>query len=432
MDDIFIILLLILLNGVFSMSEIALISARKSRLASDAKQGSKGAMIAMKLAEDPDRFLSTIQIGITLIGILTGLYSGAALAEDVGTYFQKIGLMPKVAHVVAQVIIVTVVTYLSIVIGELVPKRIGLAVANSASKIISRPMYVLSLIAMPAVWLLSESTSLVIKLLGLKDQESNVTEDEIKSLIHDGAEVGEVKKVEQEIMERVLVLGDLRVSTIMTPKHDVVSLRLEMTADEVKEVLSNELHNSYPVYSGKAKSKVLGVVSLKKLILSIDLEEFDLRDAVMDADYFPETMSVYDALDRMKTKGVHFALVCDEFGEMTGVVTPSDILRGLVGAMPQQTVLPGIIKEEDGDGWIVDAHIQFYDFLNYFELENLYKPASYSTLGGFILEELRRIPEPGEELLWNNINYKIISVNGAKIGKIRVKLVNRSDTDKWE
>lgn len=247
MDDIFIIIILILLNGVFSMAEIALISARKSRLASDARQGSRGAATALKLAEDPDRFLSTIQIGITLIGILTGLYSGAALADDFGDILHDWGLAPATARTTAKIIIVAVVTYLSIVIGELVPKRIGLAIANSAAKFISRPMRLLSLAAMPAVWLLSASTSLIVRILGIEKNDNNVTEDEIRSLIQDGTDAGEVRKVEQDIMERALVLGDLRVSSIMTPKLDVAALRLDMTADEVRRCLSAELHSSYPV-----------------------------------------------------------------------------------------------------------------------------------------------------------------------------------------
>ena len=215
MDDIFVILILILLNGVFSMSEIAMISARKSRLAADAKQGSRGARMALKLSDDPDRFLSTIQIGI-----LTGLYSGAALADDVGALLHSYGMPPRTAHAVGQTVIVTIVTFLSIVAGELVPKRIGLAAANVVAKFISRPMHVLSVMAMPAVWLLSASTSLIVKVLGIRSKENSVTEDEIRSLIQDGTDAGEVRKVEQDIMERALVLGDLRVSSIMTPKVD--------------------------------------------------------------------------------------------------------------------------------------------------------------------------------------------------------------------
>lgn len=421
MSDIFIIIILILLNGVFSMSEIALISARKSRLTADARKGSKGAETALKLAEDPDRFLSTIQIGITLIGILTGLYSGAALAEDVGLMLQRAGLQPRLAHTLGQIGIVTIVTYLSIVIGELVPKRIGLAVANSAAKLIARPMRVLSIAAMPAVWLLSASTSLLVKLLGLKASDNSVTEEEIKSLIQDGTDAGEVRKVEQDIMERALVLGDLRVLSIMTPKVDVSSLRLDMTAEEVREQLSAELHNAYPVYCNQNRNAVCGIVTLKQLILTLDSPGFKLSDVVSDPVYFPESMSVYDALDQMKGKGVNFALVCDEFGDMAGVVTPSDILDGLVGIMPQQTTNPGIERNEADGTWIVDAQIPIYDFLNHFDLEELYSPASYSTLGGLILEELRRVPVDGDTLEWKGLSLKVLNMEGAKISRVEVK-----------
>lgn len=263
MDDIAIIIVLILLNGIFSMSEIALISARKSRLTTDARNGSRGARTALQLAEDPDRFLSTIQIGITLIGILTGLFSGAALADDVGRWLHRLGLEPATARMVGQIAIVAIVTYLSIVIGELVPKRIGLAAANAAAKTVARPMKVLSVIAMPAVWLLSISTSFLVRFIGLKDKDNSVTEEEIKSLIKNGTEAGEVRPVEQNIMERALVLGDLRVSAIMTPKNAVTSLYLDMTADEIRTTLAQELHNSYPVYRDRSGKTICGAVSLK-------------------------------------------------------------------------------------------------------------------------------------------------------------------------
>lgn len=420
MDDILIIIFLILLNGVFSMSEIALISARKSRLTSDARQGSRSAKTALKLAEDPDRFLSTIQIGITLIGILTGLYSGAALADDVGGMLEELGLSPKTAHAVGQTAIVVIVTYLSIVVGELVPKRIGLSMANGMSKIVSRPMYILSLIAMPAVWLLSKSTALMVSLLGIKDRDNGVTEEEIKSLIQDGTDAGEVKKVEQDIMERALVLGDLRVSSIMTPKVDITALSLDMDAEQIRARLSEQLHNSYPVYCCDSKREVCGVVSLKQLILTIGRPDFRLSDVVSKPVYFPESMSVYDALDSLKSKGVHFALVCDEFGDLSGVVTPSDILDGLVGEIPGQSELPVIVPTDNDGEWDVDAQMSFYDFLHYFDLESLYRPASYSTLGGFLLEELKYVPERGERYLWNNICFEIASVDGAKIKKVNV------------
>ena len=420
MDDIIVIVLLILLNGVFSMSEIALISARKSRLSSDARKGSRGAAAALRLAEDPDRFLSTIQIGITLIGILTGLYSGAALADDVGALLERMGIGPKAARPIGQVSIVVVVTYLSIVVGELVPKRIGLAAANTVAKLISRPMRLMATVALPAVWLLSVSTSFLVRIFGLKNRGNNVTEDEIKSRIQDGADAGEVKKVEQDIMERALVLGDLRVASIMTPKVDVKSLNLDMDVAEIKHTLSDNLHNSYPVYCNLRQDAVCGMVSLKQLILTIDRPGFRLQDVVSAPVYFPETMSVYDALDTLKSKRVHFALVCDEFGDISGVVTPGDVLDGLVGELPQVGASEMISPSGVPGRWLVDAGISFYDFLTHFECEDLYHPAPYSTLGGFMLEELKHIPVAGEQYEWNGVMFEIAEMTGAKIGKILV------------
>ena len=422
MNDIIIIILLILLNGVFSMSEIALISARKSRLNSDARQGSKAAATALKLADDPDRFLSTIQIGITLIGILTGLYSGAALADDVGSLLQSWGIRPTLARSVGQVLIVVIVTYLSIVVGELVPKRIGLAAATVVAKIVSRPMHLLSVIAMPAVWLLSQSTSLLVRILGLKSDANSVTEDEIKSLIQDGTDSGEVRKVEQDIMERTLMLGDLRISSIMTPKIDITALWLDMDATAIKHQLSEHLHNSYPVFCDRAQSGICGVVSLKQLILTLDTPGFHLRDVISEPVYFPECMNVYDALDQLKTKNVHFALVSDEFGDISGIITPSDILDGLVGEFSAPAVSPAITPTGHEGEWSVDAQISFYDFLHHFNLEELYQPASYVTLGGFLLEELRHMPAVGESLQWHDMTFEVTAMNGAKISRVKVTI----------
>ncbi len=411
MNDIIVIILLILLNGVFSMSEIALLSARKSRLNSDARKGSKGARDAIALAENPDNFLSTIQIGITLIGILTGLFSGAAIADDVGRMLQGIGLEAKTARTVGQVAVVAAVTYLSIVVA----------------KFISRPMRVLSVVAMPAVWLLSKSTSLVTRIIGLDNKKNNVTEDEIKSLIQDGTDAGELRKIEQDIMERALVLGDLRISSIMTPKVDVLALRLDMNADDVRKRLSEELHSYYPVFCDKSQNTVCGAVSLKQLVLSLDRNDFSLEKVMGEPRYFPETMRVYDALDVMKGNHVRFALVCDEFGDLSGVITPGDILDGLVGAMPEQAMPSDIDRNEKDGSWTVNARIQIYDFINFFELEDLYHPASYSTLGGLILEELKYIPRPGDRLDWNNIRFEILSMNGAKIEKVLVTITPRQE-----
>lgn len=409
------------------MSEIALISARKSRLTSDAHRGSKAATTALLLADDPDRFLSTIQIGITLIGILTGLYSGAALADDVSILLQTWGLRQTIARSIGQVLIVVIVTYLSIVIGELVPKRIGLAAANIVAKIVSRPMHLLSVVAMPAVWLLSKSTSLLVRVLGLKNGTNTVTEDEIKSLIQDGTDAGEVRKVEQDIMQRTLMLGDLRISSIMTPKVDISALWLDMDAAGIKRQLSENLHNSYPVFCNRAQSTICGVVSLKQLILTLDTPGFQLRDVVCEPLYFPESMNVYDALDQLKNKNAHFALVSDEFGDVAGIITPSDILDGLVGEFSASAKVPQIAPTDNKSIWSIDAQISFYDFLHHFNLEGLYQPASYATLSGFLLEELRHIPCVCEYYQWHDITFEITAMDGAKITRVQITLPSVDD-----
>ena len=310
MDDILIIICLILLNGIFSMSEVALISARKSKLSADARHGSRKAAIALDLAERPDRFLSTIQIGITLIGILTGLFSGATIANDVGDYLTTFGLTENTAHNLAKIAIVSIVTYLSIVVGELVPKRMGIGRPEGIAKAVAAPMKLLSSIAFPLVWLLSVSTRAITRLLHLDDKSSKVTEEEIKSLIQEGTDAGEVKEVEQNIMERALVLGDCRIASIMTSRKDVASLKIGMNAAEIRDILAEELHSTYPVFD-ESKESICGIVSLKQLILMLGKKDFHLDSQLSQGLFLPESMTVYDALDTFKRTREHCALVCD-------------------------------------------------------------------------------------------------------------------------
>ena len=301
MNEIIIIISLILLNGIFAMSEIALISARKSSLNTDAKKGSKAAKLALKLANEPDRFLSTIQIGITLIGILTGIYSGAALTDDFSVILKNWGVSPLYASLIAQGLIVVAVTYLTLIFGELVPKRIGLSIAEKASKVVARPMYILSLVAAPFVWLLSKSTSCMFNLLGIKDSDNKVTEEEIKSIVQEGKEGGEVQEVEQDIVERVFILGDLKVSSIMTQRNEIIWLDLDMDKKQVKKTIEQELYEMYPV-TGKKKGDVEGVIFLKDLVLHLDTPDFNLECIVRPAFYFHENMSVYKGLKEWKKR----------------------------------------------------------------------------------------------------------------------------------
>ena len=430
MDEIIIILLLILVNGIFAMSEIAVIQARKTTLSNDEKKGSKGAKTALRLANDPDRFLSTVQIGITLIGILTGIYSGASLSGRFSDVFESFGMPERWAYPLAQGIIVIVVTYLTIIFGELVPKRIGMSVAERVSEIIARPMYVLSVIAGPFVWVLSKSTEAVVDLLGVKNAESKVTEEDIKSIVQEGKEDGEVQEVEQDIVERVFMLGDLTVDSIMTHRSDVVTLDVSMTNDELKEVLNGNLYEAYPLID-RGIDNILGVVLLKDLLFRLEDKTLKLKSIMHPAVYFYENMSVYKALEQMKEKRLTQAFICDEFGSFQGIITLRDILEGLVGTINEVNNDPEIVKREDSESWLVDGQCSFYDFLSYFDKEDLYdsEQQDYNTLAGLIIEQMKHIPQAGERTDWNCFNFEIVDMDGARIDKV---LVTMKDTEGTE
>ncbi len=421
MDDIFIICGLILLNGFFSMSEVALISARKSKLSTDAKKGNKSAAVALALSEEPERFLSTVQIGITLIGILTGLFSGATIANDFGQTLISWGVKPSIAMGLSKAVIVTIVTYLSIVIGELVPKKIGMNMADTIARLVAPGMKLLSKITCPLVWVLSVSTTGISRILRIDKKASVVTEEEIKTLIKEGTEGGEVKEVEQDIMERALVLGDLKVESIMTVRGDVATMSVNMTSEDVMNRISQELHSSYPVYDS-SKSEIIGVVSLKQLILSLNGENFNLSDSVTPGIYVPENMSVYDALDMFKSKKAHSALVCDEYGAFCGVVTLRDILDGLVGNCPDEVEDPMIVKRDSTEEWLIDGKCTVYDFLSYFDKEDLYMPQSYTTIGGMIMNHLQRVAVTGDKVVWNGFRIEVVDMDHTRVGKIAVSL----------
>ena len=401
------------------MSEVALISARKSRLSSDAKKGSKSAKVALKLANDPDRFLSTVQIGITLIGILTGIYSGNRIAADLTETMISWGVSVTYASALAQGIIVVVVTYLTIIFGELVPKRIGLSVAEKAAKVVARPMRVLASIALPFVWLLSKSTEIIFNLLGIKETDNKVTEEEIKSIIEEGTEEGEVQPVEKDIMQRVFLLGDLKVSSIMTHKSDIVWLDMDMTADEVRAVVNENLFEFYPIADGDL-DHVKGIVNLKDLVVHLSNPDFQLASLIHEATYFHESMNVYKVLEQMKMQKISRALVCDEFGICTGIITLRDILEGLVGNVDDPEEEPDIIKRVNKEGWLVDGQCSLYDFLCYFNRSDLFEASEYHTLGGLLLKDLQHIPTSGETLQWNGFTFEVVDMDGARIDKVLV------------
>lgn len=416
--ELLIIVLLILLNGIFAMSEIAVVSARKTSLQNEAKQGNKSAQSAFNLANNPDRFLSTVQVGITLIGILTGIYSGDVLAGRFAPLLEQIGIPHQYAYSIAQVTVVILVTYFTIIFGELVPKRIGMSAAEKIAKAIARPMSWLSTIASPFVWILSKSTSLVFNLLGIKNDSSKVTEEEIKQLIQESLEAGEVQEVEQDIVERVFSLGDRDMESIMTPRSEVVWLDINMSKDEIKDKITNSPFSKYPV-ADKDLDNLKGVAYLKNIFVNIESADFSLEKICKPASYLYENMDVYPALEKMKQDHISIAIIGNEFGATSGIVTMQDILEALVGDIPEIDEDPEIIERKDGS-FLIDGQCSFYNFLDFFGMENLYTTYDYNTLSGLILDELAQIPSTGDSLRWRNFTFEIVDMDGARIDKVLV------------
>lgn len=416
--DFIIVFALILLNGVFSMSEIAIISLRKSKLKMEALQGNNAAKTALKLSEEPDMFLSTVQIGITLIGILTGVFSGDVLAAYLSPVFEGMGLSTSLSYNLARAIIVIVVTYFTLVLGELVPKRLGMSAPEKIAKIVAGPMNVLSKITYPFVWILSKSTSLLVRVFRIKPQDNKVTEEEIKSMVQEGTEGGEVQIIEQDIVGRVFTLGDRKVESIMTHRNDIVWIDINMPMQQIKQIVQQNLYESYPVANGNM-DEIMGIVQLKDLFIRADEPDFDLNEIVTQATCFPENMDVYKAFEQMKAKHVKQALIFDEFGSIQGIITFMDILEALVGEIPDEQDEPQIVKRKEG-GWLVDGQWSFYDFLDYFELENLYAENDYNTISGLILDLLEHVPVTGEKVDWNSFSFEIVDMDGARIDKILV------------
>ena len=425
--EIAIIIALILLNGVLSMSEIALASARKSKLESETKHGSVAAKTALRLSNDPDRFLSTTQIGITLISILNGLYSGEAFAGDLAELIAKSAWLAPYSLGISKTIIVILVTYLTLVFGELAPKRLGLMRPERVSKIVARPMYLLSRLVSPAVWLLSKSTSGVVKLLGIKenDARNNITEDEIKAIVKEGVDSGEVQEVEHDIVERVFSLGDRDVESIMTHRSDLVWLDTDDDRETIRAKVMPDMHNVYPVGdNGTFK----GAVLLQALFAQIDSPDFTLAKVISTGYFMPESQSVYTALARFKQNNVKYGFVIDEFGEVEGIVTLKDILEALVGQVDDIEEEKEIVQRADGS-YLVDGQCSFYNFLEYFDLEELYTDNDHNTLSGLLLEELKRIPVTGDIVAWHDFRFEIVDMDGARIDKVLVNYTPQTEID---
>jgi putative hemolysin len=425
--EILIILFLIILNGVFSMSEIALISARKNRLENAAKKGNASAQTALDLANAPNKFLSTVQIGITLIGILTGIFSGDKITSDVKAFYEGIAFLKPYADTLSVGTVVLILTFFSLVLGELLPKRIGLNHPERIAKAVAVPMKYVSIITAPFIWLLTVSTEGLLKILMIKPSaDGKVTEEEIKAIIKEGTEGGEVQEIEQDIVERVFHIGDRKVNSLMTHRKYVVMLPLNADKDHVKELMLKELHSVYPVY-GENFDDIEGVVNLKNIFSHFDEENFNLAKIMTEAPFIMEQTTAYKALENFKKSGIHYAFVSDEYGDFQGVITLNDILEALVGDASEFYKEDfKLVAREDGS-WIVDGHYSLHDFLTYFELDELINDYEVTTVSGLIMTELSFIPKEGQKLIWNNFEFEVLDMDGAKIDKVMVKSLDKKE-----
>ena len=403
------------------MSEIALISARKSRLETSAKKCNPSAKTALDLANSPNKFLSTVQIGITLIGILTGIYSGDKVTDDVRLFLDQYATLQPYSANLSVGIVVVILTFFSLVLGELLPKRIGLNYPEAIAKAVAFPMKVISIITAPFIWLLTISTESMLKLFRIRPTaDGKVTEEEIKAIIKEGTEVGEVQEIEQDIVERVFHIGDRKVNSLMTHRKSVDYLSLEDDFATLKQKVLDEIHSVYPVCE-ESLDEVIGVVLLKDLFAKFETGNFNLRDIVKEPVYLIEHTSAYKALDIFKKTKVHYAIVTDEYGITQGMITLNDILEALVGdASDFYHEEFQLVAREDGT-WLVDGHYSLHDFLTYFDLDELINDYEVTTVSGLIMTELSYIPKQGEKLIWNLFELEVIDMDGVKIDKVLVR-----------
>lgn len=425
--ELLIIFLLILLNGVFSMAEIALVSARKSRLESAAKKGSSKAKLALELSNSPNKFLSTVQIGITLIGILTGIYSGENITNQLQANVEKIEALAPYSNTIAIVVVLVCITFFSLVLGELLPKRIGLTNPEKIAKAVAQPMNIISKITAPFVWLLTSVTDGLIALLGIKPStDSKVTEEEIKSIIQEGTTTGEVQEIEQDIMERVFNMGDRNVSSLMTHRQDVVLLDINFSPDRIREEVAKGVHSVYPVYEND-KYEIEGYILLKDLFMHLQKPDFKIAEHMHQPHFISEHLSAYEALENFKKSRIHHAIVSDEYGQMQGLITMNDLLTALVGDVDEFYKEDYTLQQREDGSWIIDGDYPFYDFLNYFELDDSNNHHTFNTVGGLIIHELKNIPSEKDTLVWQNLRLEVIDMDGARIDKIMITQVKEAE-----
>lgn len=423
--EILIIVLLILANGAFAMSEMAVVSARRARLQELAEQGDRSALAALELANSPNRFLSTVQIGITLIGILAGAFGGATLANSLDRYLEQIPALSRSSDAIAFGIVVLLITYLSLIIGELVPKRLALRTPEKIAVAMAPLMRWIAIVAGPVVHLLSLSTEAVLRLLGVDStsDEPLVTEEEIKVLVRQGAEAGMFEAAEQDMVERVFRLGDQRVSALMTPRLEVIWLDLNDPAEVNRRKMSESRHSRFPVCQGTLDN-VLGVVHVTDVLSSsLSGQPIDLATLLRQPLFIPESTPALRILELFKQSGTHIAMIVDEYGVIQGIVTLNDVMEVIIGDVPfaDQPAEEDVIRREDGS-WLLDGMLPIDEVKELLDVDEFpgEDRGSYQTLGGFVITQLGHIPKSSDYFEWEKFRFEVMDMDGNRVDKVLV------------
>lgn len=421
------IIILILLNGVFSLSEIAIVSSRKARLQHLVNKGNQRAKIALELANKPEIFLSTVQVGITLVGILAGAIGGVTLSQPIEEYLRSFSWLVEYAEAVALILVVLPITYFSIIIGELIPKQIALKNPERIALVVAYPMKTLSVVFRPLVNLLGFSTSLVIRTFGLKNASSpTVTEEEIKVMLEEGTKEGTFNEVEQEMVERVFRLSDKRVNALMTPRTDIVWLDVDDSTEENIRKIKESPHSFFPVCK-ESIDNVLGVVHVKDLFQrSVAGEPFSLEQCLRKPLYVVESMPAVQLIEQFKHTGTHFAFLVDEYGGIQGLITLNDILKAVVGQEigEEDKTNPYVVRRADGS-YLIDGALLIDEFKEQFGIENVSEEetGNYRTLAGLVINQMGKIPTAGQFIHWRDFRIEVVDMDGNRIDKLLVNKV---------
>jgi putative hemolysin len=427
--EVLLVLLLIVANGVFAMSELAVVSSRKVRLQHLAGNGDESARAALELANNPDRFLSTVQIGITLIGILAGAFGGATIAEQIAASVEQIPALAPYGEAIGLAVVVIAITYLSLIIGELVPKRLALHNSERVALLVARPMRFLSWLATPFVSLLSFSSSTVFKLLRLKPStDPPVTEEEIKVLIEQGTQAGVFDKTEQEFVGRVFRLGDRRVNVLMTPRREIFWLDINSSEQEIFQEITTSQFSRFPVSQNEIDN-VVGIIKAKEYLAGKLINpKSTLKDYLKEPLFVPETDTAFHVLEQFKSKTTHLALIIDEFGAIQGMVTSNDFLEAITGEAAHFNPANAPIVERADGSWLVDASLPIDEFVEFFAIKLAGdEKGDYQTLAGLILAQTGHIPAVAEVIEFNNLRFEIMDLDERRIDKVLVSYIESEE-----